>query len=126
MVENFKTTAEMRKFCEAQHRTIVDLSRKLREVERKLEDKPPSIALNTALDGITDQEVICRTQLAIMKEKALQGELTLEEAKKVDIYTKVLNLNNNSEEESPTFKAMKELTSEELVALVEQPEQESS
>ena len=65
---------------------------------------------------VTDEEVICRTQLNLLKQMSLERQLTLEESRKVDIFSKILIALN---EKPKTIKLeTKSFKDEELLAIV--------
>lgn len=101
MIEGLKTKAELEAYASAQHHTIVDLTRKLslsdqkvKELEKLLEQtvpviaSPPQEVKSSLLDS--DEEAICKMQLRKLHDKSTKSELTLEETKRVEIYTKLL------------------------------------
>lgn len=131
MLNEAKDLAELRAFSEAQQKTIVKLSKKNKEMEEEishlkklLESSAPVIAVDNApvlqADKFltTDQEAICRMQLNKLKEVSYERELTLEEAKRVEIFSKILNVLENSPK---TIKVeTKNLDNKELLSLLEQ------
>jgi len=131
MLNEAKDFAELRAFSEAQQKTIVKLSKKNKELEEEiahlkklLESTTPVIAVDNTpafqADKFltTDQEAICRMQLNKLKEVSYERELTLEEAKRVEIFSKILNVLENSPK---TIKVeTKNLDNKELLSLLEQ------
>lgn len=83
-------------FNESQFAVIVSLQKKVSKLEEEnkqlqklLEGTTP--VFNTALEiGISNQRIIAETQLALLKNSAINRELTLEEARKLQIYVDVL------------------------------------
>ena len=63
-----------------------------------------------------DQEIICRTQLALLRNRAMSSELTLEEARKLELYSKVLGSIKPKQEDDE--KEVKALDSKDLMLLV--------
>lgn len=131
MLDEAKDLAELRVFSEAQQKTIVKLSKKNKELEeeishlkRLLETTAPIISTNEAAPAVsadkfltTDQEAICRMQLNRLKEVSYERELTLEEAKRVEIFSKIINVLENSPK---TIKVeTKNLDNKELLSLIE-------
>lgn len=131
MLDEAKDLAELRVFSEAQQKTIVKLSKKNKELEEEvthlkklLETTAPIISTNEATPTIsadkfltTDQEAICRMQLNRLKEVSYERELTLEEAKRVEIFSKIINVLENSPK---TIKVeTKGLDNKELLSLIE-------
>lgn len=104
MAEQFTTLSELKMYANAQQHTIVSLSQKIKKLEdensdlkKQLMNSVPkektdnSLLQNELLLG-TDQEVIAKIQLNRYKEITLERELSLEETKKVEIFTKILQL----------------------------------
>jgi hypothetical protein len=101
MAKQFKSAAEMQAYCDAQFRTIVNQAKKIHELEeeavhlRKLLEngselvKDPSKKIELYTD-VSDEEAICRIELKKLKDVSIERELTLEEAKRTEIYTKLL------------------------------------
>lgn len=98
----FKEFSELQMFAEAQQKTIISLTKKLNEKEDEIKhlkkliegavpllpsSESQSIIINLA---DTDEKNICKLELNKLKKLSLDRELTLEEAKKVDIYSKLL------------------------------------
>ena len=130
MLNEAKDLAELRAFSEAQQKTIVKLSKKNKELEEEvvhlkklLESSAPIIQKDSAQEISaekflsTDQEAICRMQLNRLKEVSYERELTLEEAKRVEIFSKIINVLENSPK---TIKVeTKNLDNKELLSLLE-------
>jgi polyhydroxyalkanoate synthesis regulator phasin len=94
-----KDFSEQKDYVDAQFKTIVVLQKKISKLEEEnsslkvmLEGNLPSIAFATEdlVAGISNEQLICETQILILKERAINGELTLEEARKFELYTNVL------------------------------------
>lgn len=107
MYKNLNTTEELQAFCEAQQKTIIELSKKINKLDEEkkhleillLEATP--ITYDLTKDS-SDEELICRTQLKTLADKCLNGvELNLEETKRVDTYTKLLLTINQSKKKTP-------------------------
>lgn len=110
MSSKFKDFIELKQFSEAQHNTIVSLSKKINNLEKENEHLKTLLESSTQLTtqdkspmivdlGISNEEVIAATELRKIKESCVnqQSELTLEQAKKVELYTKILsNLKNKN------------------------------
>lgn len=133
MLEEVKDMAELRVFSEAQQKTILKLSKKNKELEEEvshlkklLESQTPlvqtdaSVGLPAEKFLTSDQEAICRMELNKLKQSSFERELTLEEAKRVDIYSKILNVLENSPK---TIKVeTKSIPSQDLMSLVQSEE----
>lgn len=95
--EKFK---ELQEYSEAQFKTIVELTRKIESMKLEndnlksmLENTVSPITIdipNLSLTGLTNEQLICETQIQIFKNKASVGELSLEETKKFEVYQKIL------------------------------------
>lgn len=105
MFENFKDVSEFQAFAQAQYKTILELSKKNKLLEEQnsnlkkmLEDSTPLIKNEEQKEDNKEYEKnICEKQLKLLRDKSFEGELTLEEAKRVEIFAKILmQLNNKS------------------------------
>ncbi len=129
LAEQYATTEDDAKaYQKAQQATIIAqtkeinaLRKKLEEISRQCEsltiENTKLKALNPSIEtsGISDEESICLVQLALLNNMSMQRELTLEETKKVEIYTKtLLSLRAKApKEEAPS---VGNLSNEELLA----------
>lgn len=98
MFSQYKDMAELGEFAQAQHKTIVDLSKKIQELEkenshlRELMQHKAAVITPLSLDiEISNEELIALEQLKLLKERSSTRELTLEETRKVEIYTKIID-----------------------------------
>jgi hypothetical protein len=110
MLEQFKDMSSLQKYAEAQYKTILSLSRKVKVLEEENVELKDLLEKSTPLlneekknfvayqvEASSDEEMIAKVQLARMKEISMGRELTLEEAKRVEIFTKILvNKGSNS------------------------------
>jgi hypothetical protein len=133
MLDEVKDMSELRVFSEAQQKTILKLSKKNKELEEEvshlkklLESQTPIIQTSEQPASLgekfltSDQESICRMELNKLKQTSFERELTLEEAKRVDIYSKILNVLENSPK---TIKVeTKSIPSQDLMSLVQSEE----
>lgn len=96
MVATYRDYSELQKFTEAQTQIILDLQNKLRFIEEKnnslerIIDSSGIPSLNVTIVPVTNQELIAREQLVLIKANSTSRELTYEECKKVSEYTKIL------------------------------------
>lgn len=132
---------DLKAFAEAQQKTIIHLTRKIKTLEdenahlkKLVEQTVPVIkpdnqpALDPQQKGekflTSDQEAICRVQLNKLREISFDRELTLEEAKRVEIFSKILNL---LETTPKTIKIeTKEMKNEDLLGFLEESKNEST
>jgi dsDNA-binding SOS-regulon protein len=102
MFQDFKDDVELRAFAEAQYQTILELSKKIQKLEEEnshlkqlLENSTPVLEeqkkelLGFNLDA-SNEEIIATIQLNKIKQISYDRELTLEETKKVEIFSKIL------------------------------------
>lgn len=105
MAETYSSSAsDAKAFQEAQTKTIVNQSKQINvlvKLKDQLEDQIKKItgelvtlkALTGSVNpenGLSDEETVCITQIALLKNISDNAELTLEEAKKFELYTKSL------------------------------------
>lgn len=85
-------------YTAAQIETVAKLQKKVAELEDKnksllmmLEGTVPSLELTPSNLGISNEQIVCITQIARLKAKAIGSEeLTMEDARKLQIYVDVL------------------------------------
>lgn len=130
MLDNYKSEAELRNFVEAQMKTLLQVQKKNKELQDEIEHLKKLVAgavpiiqgNNESLLNVgTDEEEIAKIELRKLKTDSMGSEqLTLEQAKRLEIYSKILNSRlkdkNNDERE------VKELNSDALLAIAESPE----
>jgi len=100
--KDFADYAALLEFCTAQQATILSISKQLVSLETKnkhLEDllsKTSPLLVKEQSEPLTemflssDEESICRMQLQKLRDVSIERELTLEESRKVEIYSKIL------------------------------------
>lgn len=110
MFEETKELSDLKAFSEAQQKTIVQLTKKVKQLEEERDQLKsqinapvPTPSSNIEPSGAiadkfltSDQEAICRTQLMKLREIAFDREMTLEETKKVEIFSKILTSLENA------------------------------
>lgn len=129
MVEQYKSMGELVEFSEAQFKTIVEQTKKITELQNEIEHLKSMLVSTTpilnvpSLVAIDDEETISRVQLHKLKEISQVRELTLEEARKLEIYSKIINQIENRPKKNaiPT----KGVTNEDLVRQLNEPEPEN-
>lgn len=132
IVDTFTEIEDLKEYSNSQYKVIVSQSKKISELEKKLEateaklikaeqTNTVSSALSTDQTGGNNDDgtTICMIQLALLRAAAMNGELTLEETKKVEIYVKTLQLIRGKANDKDTKKDTgKSLSNEELIALM--------
>jgi archaellum component FlaC len=136
LMEKFAQNPEdLRQYAEAQYKTILAQSQKIAKLEEEKEELMKKFAeLSNDLAGakamgtltgnsqfdVDDVEATSVLQLSRIKELALHRELTLEETKKFEIFSKVLREQRGkparNEKDGPKPEAM---TNEELLKLID-------
>jgi len=127
MENNDQALIELRDFSEAQQKVIIQLNKKIQKLEAdkaKLEEiinKSPvqlfqagNISLNS---DMATEEAICIMQIKRLEEISLGRELTLEETRKLEAFSKILTTFRNLEK--PLKNKAEDFKSEELLRLVE-------
>lgn len=104
MLKEFKNLTELQQFSEAQHKTIIELSKKNQKLEEEVkhlktlaDSQVPKLQIQQEQSVIKSgaiiedhEENICRMELKKLHDVSLERQLTYEETKKVEIYTKLL------------------------------------
>lgn len=99
MVSQFTNIEDLSAFARAQQKTLVELTKKnknyeeeIKHLKKLVEGAVPLISnKSSAIDfSSNDEEAIAREQLFRLKELSHEKELTLEEAKRVEIFSKIL------------------------------------
>lgn len=119
-----KTLEEWENFAEAQFQVITNLNKEINQlkqekkhVEELLKSSVPTLPSATE-DTVSPEEQICRDQLRLLNSSSKERELSAEEARKVDVYTKLLiSLSNSSGKKKPS--EIDHLKNEDLLKLVE-------
>jgi cell wall assembly regulator SMI1 len=121
----FKDVSEWVAFCHAQSVTILNQTKEINELkdknhqlERMLMDNTPLISKEgiTTYKDLSDEEAIAVMELAKLREISMDRELTSDECKRYDTYTKnLLVLRSNKKKPVPTAES---LSKEQLLTLV--------
>ena len=130
LAESFNSVEELKNYSQAQYQTILDLSKKLKRSEAELEILREKLEVLSSqmtnqevlqkeegIFDITDEETVCLTQLALLRNLALTRELTTEEAKKFEIFHKVINTIRNRKPSNKS--SLSDLSTEDLVKLID-------
>jgi hypothetical protein len=122
-----KSFSELQEYSDTQFRTIVELKKQIesqkeeiKSLKAMLEGNLPAIGINLSelgSIGIPNEQLICEAQITLLKERAVSRELTLEEAKKFQIYTTVLSDIRLAKQDTPNVNVQK-LSDDELLKLV--------
>lgn len=131
----YKEMSQLQAYAEAQNSTILQMSKKLKKIEEErdhlkqlLESSVPILKSDKPQLGekflTSSEEAICVMQLEKLRDISSERELTLEEARRVEIFSKVLSASKNSPKviELKT----KHMTNDELLAIVESDNDKSN
>lgn len=126
MLDQYKTEAELKTFIAAQQKTLQQVMKKNKELTDEVEHLK-KLVVNGAIPLLkkedsdlsmgSDSEEIAKIELRKLKERSYQEVLTLEEAKRVEIYTKILS--SKPEEKNKGEREVKELDASQLLAIAE-------
>jgi hypothetical protein len=123
-----KSFTSLQEVNDGQFRTIVDLKKQLEAVKTENQALKKQLSEQTGAvnnispvqngNNISDEHLICITQLELLKNNAVTRELTFEETKKVQIFTDILDKIKKNNSTADQFSAEK-LPVEDLLRLVE-------
>jgi len=111
-------------FSDAAYSTILELQNKLADLQQKNEHLVSLLRENTITAitvnhlNISNEQLICETQIALIKEKAITRDLNMEETKKFETFCKVLAEIKRINPDDTMYK-VKSMSSEELLKLAE-------
>jgi len=125
MSEDFK---DLKDYSDAQYTVISDLHKKIKKLEE--ENKHLQSILNTTVPnlsiattdltvGISNEQLICETQILILKEAAITRSLTMEEARKLQIFVDVLE--KIKKDNKNTDMGLEALSVDDLLKLANEP-----
>lgn len=107
-----KMSKDFKQLAEFQER-IQKLEEENKQLKTQLEDSISKFDIDIMSSS---EEAICKTQLERLQSNSLQRELTLEEARKVEIYSKILIV--LSEKMRSNKSISKDIKDDDLLALV--------
>lgn len=117
-----KQFSELQNYSDSQFKSIVELKKQVKRLEEEnaslkkmMETNLPAISFDGL--GVSNEQLVCETQITILKDKAITRELTYEEAKKFAIFTEVLESLKKSSKNSDIN--VQKLSDEELLKLME-------
>lgn len=100
MDTNEKTFSELQEYIEAQQKVIIQLNKKIQKIEAEknnleniVKNAPVSLFQGKELSLANDmatEEAICAMQIKRLEEISLGRELTLEETRKLEAFSKIL------------------------------------
>ena len=129
MIKDIVDFDELQKFANTQYTVMITQAKKIEKLQEEVtklsllldkskQDSINSSILNTNNDQNNDTETICLIQLALLNRKSMEGELTLEETKKVETFSKVLLSLNTKDAEDKNKEEVKKIDTEQLLTLV--------
>lgn len=125
--KNFKDISEWEAYCSAQYKTILSQSKeinelkdKLKEVEKLLANSVPLIEdpnkeprINIQL--LSSEEAIAVMEIEKLKELSLERDLSMEECKKFEIYTKTLLSIRNTTKAKSQDNSLENISADDLL-----------
>lgn len=125
-----KKFLDLQEYSDSQFRTINSLKKEIDRLKqendalkRSLEATVPKLSLdvtNVGVLGISNEQLICETQIAMLKDMAIGRQMSLEEAKKFELFHKVLSNLRATKEDTPDV-SVEALSVDELVNLAVLP-----
>lgn len=129
LADTYATDEEdSKEYQKAQQSVIITQTRQNNELRKKVEElskmletltientKLKALGNGTEVEQGNDAEAICLVQLALINNYSMQRELTLEECKKAEIFTKTLIL-LRSKQDKKEVDSIGTLSNEELMA----------
>lgn len=120
-----KSFNDLQSYSDSQFKSIVELKKQIKRLEEEnaslkkmMETNLPTLSFDGL--GISNEQLICETQITILKDKSITRELTFEEAKKFAIFTEVLdNLKKNLKSSDIN---VQKISDEDLLKMVESPD----
>lgn len=133
--EFVKSVEDKEIFIKAQNNTISMLTKKVNELEkennllkRQIKDLKDNNSFEDKLKVNTqrgsDDEIICLTQLKLLREIAEERELTMEETKKTEIFIKALNSLKQEQNKKP--EGATDLSNDNLLSLLDNDDMKES
>jgi hypothetical protein len=123
MEEGFQ---DLQAYSDAQFKTIIELKSRIATLESEnnslktmLEQNLPSIGLKAddIIPGISNEQLICETQLHFLKTLAVVRDLTMEETRKFQIFSDVLQ-SIKAKAPGETEITLKKMSPAELLSIV--------
>jgi hypothetical protein len=125
----FQSDEDREAFMSAQFSAITNLTKQLEEAKAKIRHLeelikksplPTAQSDSVASDKDSDELLICKEQLSRLNDVSKDRELTLEETRKVEIYSKIVNQAKDSSKKAKS--PVDSLSTEELLNLVNKNE----
>lgn len=126
LLDKYNSVEELKIFCSAQMKQIQTLTKRNKDLEEKLEKANKELTTKRVESlpaqgplGVSkeDAKVIAEIQLNMLKQVAFERELDTDEAKRVELYNRILK---EDEAKKQPLKANVEIVSEaELLKLVD-------
>jgi hypothetical protein len=117
---------ELQHYSDAQYKTISHLQQRIAQLESEnnslkvlVEQNLPALGMDTSnlVLGVSNEQLICETQLLNLKNVAVSRDLTMEETRKFQIFSDVLEkIKRKSPDEDEIL--VRKLTPAELLSIV--------
>lgn len=119
---------DLQEYSDKQFHLIIDLKRQIetlntenQSLKKMLEGNLPDLSASVSSlgFGISNEQLICETQILLLKNRATMTELTIEEAKKLDIYYRILaDIKKESPKQDEHSLELSKLSEEDLLKIV--------
>lgn len=125
MAKSFKDMTELQAYCDSQYKTIIELSKKINKLEQQNKDLEKLVESKGLISEVSstlsvdasDEEVICTAQLKLLRDISNKGAFTLEESRKFEIFTKILQTIQANKKK--TGEGLGKLNDDELLSMIE-------
>lgn len=115
---------ELQKYSDAQFQTVNELQKEIdrlnsenRSLKQMLEGSLPSLGFRPGQLGISNEQLICETQIFILKERATKGELNADEVRRFASLFEVLEKIKKAAQYTPDASIQK-MSDAEILQLV--------
>lgn len=132
MAQQFTSLEELQAYSDAQYKTILKQNEEINvfkarisELEQKIaalnsQAAANSVSVESSSQQATNEEVACVTQIYLIKNNAMTRELTTDEARRLELYVKTLQIIRNKEPaKSKSEKEAAGMSTEELIKQAE-------
>jgi hypothetical protein len=102
-LEQYKTYEDLSQYCLAQNETLIKYAKQIVSLQEEIVHLKSLLSGTTSAvpafqiepsgfdEDLSDEEVVSKIEIQKLKAAAFSRELTYEEAKKLETYTKILN-----------------------------------
>ena len=133
MIADITKFEDLQQFANTQYKVMITQAKKIEKLDEEVhrltllleQEKQKgftSSILDTNNDDQNDAETICLIQLALLNRKSMEGELTLEETKKVETFSKVLlSIKTKDSTENKEKEIVQQIDTSNLLSILNPP-----